>query len=518
MLGQKEKLCLGLKQFALLGAVFGLIFGSGAFSYTEVFADEDSDWKKQYSDFKKKVDKYKKEKNGKKYKEWQKKFDDFKKKYNNYKKHKDDKHDDDDDNGNDKIYICYKGKDKKIKQKDLDKYLAKGATKGKCHDDDDDDDDDDGDDKKFKKGKVLTGDGPPPDKLGKKGDLYFDSWDDDSLEYYVKIGKKEWELRGTLVEPSNECERGDVLKFNKVDNKWVCVDGENLGGLTCSDGQIAKWNNTAEKWECQEDLVDDADADPANELQDLSLTGQDLSITPAGNTAELPFVFDDFNCPTDEAVIGFDGDGGTNCALVSGGGSGDITAVNTAEGSGLLGGGDEGDLDLEVDEDFIPFLSLANVFTSDMEVQGSLDVGADVNVLGLLESADIFFEFFDGTDCTEDEGCLPGEYLTDESVTARKLSPEAVTLNVVRQLSSQVTIAAGQEGTIPIECDTGSITGFTLLNVGELPGTVLKSIDEGDTDPSTETLTVVNSAAASGTVKVAFYCAELSPLGSEAVE
>ena len=47
MLGQKDKLLLGLKQFALLGAVLGLIFGSGAFSYTEVFADEDSDWEKR---------------------------------------------------------------------------------------------------------------------------------------------------------------------------------------------------------------------------------------------------------------------------------------------------------------------------------------------------------------------------------------------------------------------------------------------------------------------------------------
>ncbi len=48
------------------------------------------------------------------------------------------------------------------------------------------------------------------------------------------------------------------------------------GGITAGD--ITNWNN---------DLVDDADADPNNELQTLSINGQDLTIS-SGNTVTLP--------------------------------------------------------------------------------------------------------------------------------------------------------------------------------------------------------------------------------------
>ena len=57
-------------------------------------------------------------------------------------------------------------------------------------------DDDDDDDRK-KKNKVLTGDGPPPNKLGKIGDLYIDNESDD-FDIYEKTGKKTWELTGDL--------------------------------------------------------------------------------------------------------------------------------------------------------------------------------------------------------------------------------------------------------------------------------------------------------------------------------
>ncbi|MEK0338432.1 MAG: PRC-barrel domain-containing protein, partial [Nitrosopumilus sp.] len=41
--------------------------------------------------------------------------------------------------------------------------------------------------------KVLTGDGPPPKKLGKVGDLYIDS--KTNLIFYVKISANEWDGR-----------------------------------------------------------------------------------------------------------------------------------------------------------------------------------------------------------------------------------------------------------------------------------------------------------------------------------
>ena len=63
--------------------------------------------------------------------------------------------------------------------------------------------DDDDDDKKinFKKGKVLTGDGPPPKGLAKVGDLYIDSSDTDNLVVYKKTGKNTWLNLGNLQGP-----------------------------------------------------------------------------------------------------------------------------------------------------------------------------------------------------------------------------------------------------------------------------------------------------------------------------
>ena len=502
MVGQ-HKLLINVKQLALFGAVLGLVFGTGAVSFGGAFASGNDKIDICY----KGKDKEVKEKDLEKW----------------LGKGATEGECDDDD---DKINICHKGKDKKIKEKSLKSHLKHGDTLGKCKHHDDDDDDDDDDDKKFKKGKVLTGDGPPPDKLGKKGDLYFDSRDDDSLEYYVKVGKKEWELRGTLVEPSNDCERGDVLKFNKVDNKWVCV----------------------------EDLVEDDDADPENELQDLSLSGQDLSLTPAGNTANLPFVFDDFDCPTDEVVVGFNDDGTTKCAPGGGGGTGDITAVNTASGSGLLGGADEGDVDLAVDDTIVAFLgSLVNIFSGDMQVDGTFDVIGDVSVGGLLEPADLFFETFDSTNCLDTDGCLPGGYLLDssvdkarivpdsldagqiatdaitadelandavdtssiqdESVTTAKLDPDAVKLKVTRQSSGLQNVEAEDEAEVDIDCVTGFITGFTLLSPDESADIFFGSMVDDGSDPATATIQVFNVGDIDRNVEVIFYCAELEALG-----
>jgi len=227
---QKDKLLLGVKQLALFGAVLGLVFGTGAVSYGDAFAS-----------------------------------------------------------GNDKVYVCHDGKDKKIKEKSLKSHLKHGDTLGKCgHDDDDDGDDDKHDDKKFKKHKVLTGDGPPPEKLGKKGDLYFDSWDIDDLDYYVKIEKKVWEFRGTLVEVNGDCESTDIIKFDG--SKWMCAD--------------------------------DDDPSPTNELQDLEIDEavENLLITGGEGVAfdDFPFTFDTQNCEDGFAVVEIDEDGMIICEEVGG--------------------------------------------------------------------------------------------------------------------------------------------------------------------------------------------------------
>jgi len=217
MLGQKDKLLLGVKQLALFGAVLGLVFGTGAISYGDAFAD-----------------------------------------------------------GKDKIEICHKGKTKEVSEKSLEKHLKHGDTEDKC--------DDDKDDKGHGKGKfkhVLRGDGPPPEKLGKKGDLYFDTWDIDGLDYYVKIGKKDWEFRGIIVEVNSDCDSDEIIKFDGT--KWMCADNDfdpvnELQTLsqTAIDVTLSQGGGTVS-----------VDPDSTNELQTLSQSGSDVTLSQGGGTVSI---------------------------------------------------------------------------------------------------------------------------------------------------------------------------------------------------------------------------------------
>jgi hypothetical protein len=94
---------------------------------------------------------------------------------------------------------------------------------------------------------------------------------------------------------------GQVLKWNNVTNKWEPSDDQ-LGAAGTTDGVVtgASVTGTATKTltlirsnglgditAVFTDLVDDADADPSNELQSLSISGNDLTISD-GNTVTLP--------------------------------------------------------------------------------------------------------------------------------------------------------------------------------------------------------------------------------------
>lgn len=58
----------------------------------------------------------------------------------------------------------------------------------------------------------------------------------------------------------------------------------NIGAAVVDD--VLKWNGS--EWAAGADAVDDADADPANEIQTLSLLGSDLSLSLGGGTVSLP--------------------------------------------------------------------------------------------------------------------------------------------------------------------------------------------------------------------------------------
>ena len=113
-----------------------------------------------------------------------------------------------------------------------------------------------------------------------------------------------------------------------------------LGTQQLMSVPYALYANTAEN--VTNDQVDDADADPTNELQDISLSGTDLSITN-GSTVDLSVLQDgtgtdnqtlSYNEPTSTLTI-FNG----NSVTVP---NGDVTGITA--GDGLTGGGTSGDI------------------------------------------------------------------------------------------------------------------------------------------------------------------------------
>lgn len=69
-----------------------------------------------------------------------------------------------------------------------------------------------------------------------------------------------------------------------------------LAGLSCGTNQIAKYNGSA--WVCAADNVNDADASPTNELQDLSLSVNVLSLSGSAATINLAGYLDNTDSQT----------------------------------------------------------------------------------------------------------------------------------------------------------------------------------------------------------------------------
>lgn len=80
------------------------------------------------------------------------------------------------------------------------------------------------------------------------------------------------------------------VPYSHYSNRAYTVDSLNLTDLrdvsaTLTAGQVLQWTGT--EWVTVADEVNDADADPANEIQDLSISGSTLSIS-GGNSVSLP--------------------------------------------------------------------------------------------------------------------------------------------------------------------------------------------------------------------------------------
>jgi hypothetical protein len=105
------------------------------------------------------------------------------------------------------------------------------------------------------------------------------------------------------------------------------IDNDALGGLSCSSGQVAKWDGAA--WGCAADAHTTYTAGGG-----LVLTASTFSLDPSG-------------CATG-FVLKWNGGGWTCSPDIDTNSGGDITAVNTAAGSGLTGGVTAGSASLAV--------------------------------------------------------------------------------------------------------------------------------------------------------------------------
>lgn len=115
------------------------------------------------------------------------------------------------------------------------------------------------------------------------GDFETLDWGGSILELNVKINS------GSGLQDMGTSALQSV-PYSRYSDRAYTVDSLNLTDLrdvsgTLSAGQLLQWTGT--EWITVPDEVNDADADPANEIQDLSISGSTLSIS-GGNSVSLP--------------------------------------------------------------------------------------------------------------------------------------------------------------------------------------------------------------------------------------
>lgn len=154
-------------------------------------------------------------------------------------------------------------------------------------------DDDDDKNTKFKKHKVITGDGPPPTGLGKIGDLYIDSSDTDNLIIYKKTSKNTWTNLGSFQGspglqglPGEQGDKGDAGEQGPAGqdglNCWD-LDGDGAKDLPDED---ANGDGMVDVADCKGPKGDKGDKGDTGET---GPTGSEnfVFVQQQGNSAEL---------------------------------------------------------------------------------------------------------------------------------------------------------------------------------------------------------------------------------------
>jgi len=195
--------------------------------------------------------------------------------------------------------------------------------------------------------KVLTGDGPPPDKLGNIGDIYIDNESDD-FDIYENIGKNIWVLTGNLRGSTGP--QGD--------------DGP--AGPQGDDGPAGPQG-------------DDGPADPQGDDGPAGPQGDDGPAGPQGDDGTNA-VFTDQICKSGRSMIGINSDGTIVCSgdldIVVANSGGDDVSILLGDGTGSFGTATDfavgnnpvsiavGDFNGDTDLD----LAVANFFDGDVSI------------------------------------------------------------------------------------------------------------------------------------------------------
>lgn len=155
------------------------------------------------------------------------------------------------------------------------------------------DDDDDDKNTKFKKHKVHTGDGPPPNGLGKVGDLYIDSSDTDNLVIHKKTSKNTWTnlgpFQGSEGEKGDKGDPGDIGPAGQDGINCWDLDGDGTKSLPDED---ANGDGTVDVLDCKGPKGDKGDKGDTGETGPRGETGSAgianfVFAQQQGNTAEL---------------------------------------------------------------------------------------------------------------------------------------------------------------------------------------------------------------------------------------
>jgi len=248
------------------------------------------------------------------------------------------------------------------------------------------------------------------------------------------------------------------------------VDDDTLGGLSCADGEVAKWNDIAAAWICAAD-----DTGSGGGSGDITAVNAGTGLAGGGETGDVTLdVAESYRLPQTCAngeIAEWNGatwQCGTD-DVGTGGGGGDITAVNA--GAGLTGGGVSGDVTLNAN--FAGTGVATTVARSDHDHDGVYSPVGHTHPWGDL--TDVPPGFADGVD--DDTTYTAGtglnlvgtEFSADTAYLQQRVSGTCVAGASIRVVNADGSVS----------CEVDDDTTYTAGNQLELVGNTFNVLETG---------------------------------------